>query len=91
MTPHLIARLAPLAVLAAIPACSSPPSEQAGDPAAKADAAAGLAIESVAARAVEILAASVQYLDAPRHADAEPATVGAANGKGVSGGDDLPA
>lgn len=53
MTPHLIARLAPLAVLAAIPACSSPPSEQAGDPAAKADAAAGLAIESVAARAVD--------------------------------------
>ena len=53
MTPHLIARLAPLAVLAAMPACSSPPSEQAGNPAAKADAAAGLAIESVAAREVD--------------------------------------
>lgn len=52
MTPHLIARLAPLAVLAAMPACSSPQSEQAGDPAAKADVAAGLAIESVAAREV---------------------------------------
>lgn len=53
MTPHLIARLAPLAVLAAMPACSSPPSEQTGDPATKADAAAGLAIESVAAREVD--------------------------------------
>lgn len=53
MTPHLIARLAPLAVLAAMPACSSPPLEQAGDKAAQADAAAGLAIESVAAREVD--------------------------------------
>lgn len=53
MTPHLIARLAPLAVLAAMPACSSPLSEQAGDPAAKADTSAGLAIESVAAREVD--------------------------------------
>lgn len=53
MTPHLIARLASLAVLAAMPACSSPQSEQAGNPAAKADVAAGLAIESVAAREVD--------------------------------------
>lgn len=53
MTPHLIARLAPLAVLAALPACSSPPSEQTADKAANADAAAGLAIESVAAREVD--------------------------------------
>ena len=53
MTPHLIARLAPLAVLAAMPACSSPQSEQTGETAAKADAAAGLAIESVAAREVD--------------------------------------
>ncbi|MEA1617433.1 efflux RND transporter periplasmic adaptor subunit [Erythrobacter sp. T5W1-R] len=53
MTPHLIVRLAPLAVLAAMPACSSPPSEQAGNPASQADTAAGLAIESVAAREVD--------------------------------------
>lgn len=53
MTPHLITRLAPLAMLATVPACSSPPVEQTGDQAAKADAAAGLAIESVAAREVE--------------------------------------
>ena len=53
MTPHLIARLAPLALLAAMPACSSPPSEQAGNPASQADTAAGLAIESVAAREVD--------------------------------------
>jgi len=53
MTPHLIARLAPLAMLAAMPACSSPPSEQTGDQAAGADATAGLAIESVAAREVD--------------------------------------
>ncbi len=53
MTPHLIARLVPLAVFAALPACSSPPSEQTGDKAATADKAAGLAIESVAAREVD--------------------------------------
>jgi len=53
MTPHLIARLAPLAVLAILPACSSPPSEQTGDKAVTADPAAGLAIESVAAREVD--------------------------------------
>lgn len=53
MTPHLIARLVPLAVLAAMPACSSPPSEQTADKAANADKAAGLAIESVAAREVD--------------------------------------
>lgn len=53
MTPHLIARLGPLAVLAALSACSSPPSEQTGDKAANADKAAGLAIESVAAREVD--------------------------------------
>ena len=53
MTTHLIARLAAFAVLAALPACSSPPSEQPGDPAAKGDAAKGLAIVSVAAKAVD--------------------------------------
>ena len=53
MTPHLIARLAPLAMLAALPACSSPQAEQAGDPATKADSAAGLGIESVAASEVD--------------------------------------
>jgi cobalt-zinc-cadmium efflux system membrane fusion protein len=53
MTPHLFARLAPLALLAAMPACSSPPAEQAGAAASKADAAAGLAIESVAAREID--------------------------------------
>lgn len=53
MTPHLITRLAPLAVLAALPACSSPTSEQTDDKATKADAGAGLAIESVAARQVD--------------------------------------
>ena len=52
MTTHLIARLAALAVLAALPACSSPPSEQASDAAAAPDPAQGLAIETVAARAV---------------------------------------
>jgi single-strand DNA-binding protein len=41
--------------------------------------------------AVEILAASVQYLDAPRTSDAEREPVGAANGKGAAHGDDLPA
>jgi multidrug efflux pump subunit AcrA (membrane-fusion protein) len=53
MTPHLIARLAPLAVLAVMPACSSPPAEQAGALASKADAAPGLVIESVAAREID--------------------------------------
>lgn len=53
MTPHLIARLAPLAAFAAMSACSSPSSEQTGDPAAIADAAAGLVIESVAASEVD--------------------------------------
>ncbi|WP_086608656.1 efflux RND transporter periplasmic adaptor subunit [Erythrobacter donghaensis] len=53
MTPHLITRLAPLAMLTALPACSSPPAEQAGDQKAQADAGAGLAIESVAAREVD--------------------------------------
>lgn len=53
MTPQLISRLAPLAVLAAMPACSFLPSEQTDDQATKADAAAGLAIESVAAREVD--------------------------------------
>jgi cobalt-zinc-cadmium efflux system membrane fusion protein len=50
---HLIARLAALTVLAALPACSSPPVAQSGDPDAGADAAAGLAIESVAASEVD--------------------------------------
>ena len=53
MTPHLIARLVPLAVLAAVSACSSSPEEQSAGKAANADAAAGLAIESVAAREVD--------------------------------------
>jgi cobalt-zinc-cadmium efflux system membrane fusion protein len=53
MTPHLIARLVPLAVLAALSACSSPPLVQTGEKAAQADAADKLAIESVAARAVD--------------------------------------
>jgi cobalt-zinc-cadmium efflux system membrane fusion protein len=53
MTSHLIARLAAFSVLAALPACSSPQSEQAADPAATEDAAKGLAIESVAAREVD--------------------------------------
>jgi cobalt-zinc-cadmium efflux system membrane fusion protein len=53
MTAHLIARLAAFAALAALPACSSPPSEQAGDPAATGDAAKALAIESAAAREVD--------------------------------------
>lgn len=39
--------------------------------------------------AIEIVAAAVQYLDAPKH-DAESAPVGAANGKGAVSGDDLP-
>jgi len=53
MTSHLIARFAAFAVLAALPACSSPQSEQAADPAATKDATKGLAIESVAAREVD--------------------------------------
>lgn len=53
MTPQRIARLAPLLVLAALAACSAPPSEEAADKAAQADSAAGLAIESVAARQVD--------------------------------------
>jgi cobalt-zinc-cadmium efflux system membrane fusion protein len=53
MTLHLIARLAPLAVLAVMPACSSPPAEQAGALASKAEAGAGLAIEPVAAREID--------------------------------------
>lgn len=53
MTPHLIARLAPLAILAAMPACSSPLSEQTGKQTATADATAGLAIESVAAKEID--------------------------------------
>ena len=53
MTSHLIARLAAIAVLAALPACSSPQSEQAADPAATKEATKGLAIESVAAREVD--------------------------------------
>jgi single-strand DNA-binding protein len=39
--------------------------------------------------AVQIVAASLQYLDAPKR-DAEPAPVGAANGKGAASGDDVP-
>lgn len=53
MTPHLVVRLVPLAIIAAIPACSPPTLEQAGSEAAIAKADAGLAIESVAAREVE--------------------------------------
>ncbi|MFN3989388.1 MAG: efflux RND transporter periplasmic adaptor subunit [Erythrobacter sp.] len=53
MTPHLIIRLAPLAVLAAMPACSSSSSEPASDKAGRAEPAAGLAIETVAARQVD--------------------------------------
>lgn len=40
--------------------------------------------------AVQIVAASVQYLDAPRHDEPESGPVGAANGKGAAGGDDIP-
>jgi cobalt-zinc-cadmium efflux system membrane fusion protein len=53
MTKHLIASLVALAALMALQACSSPPAEQTSDPAATADAAKGLAIETVAAREVE--------------------------------------
>jgi single-strand DNA-binding protein len=40
--------------------------------------------------AVQIVAASVQYLDAPRNGEPGPAPVGAASGKGAAGGDDIP-
>jgi single-strand DNA-binding protein len=40
--------------------------------------------------AVQIVAASVQYLDAPRNDEPESAPVGAASGKGTAGGDDIP-
>jgi cobalt-zinc-cadmium efflux system membrane fusion protein len=53
MTPHLIARLAALAMLAAMPACSPDAADTASDPAAGAAATAGLAIDPVAARAVD--------------------------------------
>lgn len=53
MTSHLIARLAAFAVLAVLPACSSPQSEQAAGPADAKDEAKGLAIESVEAREVD--------------------------------------
>lgn len=53
MTTHLITSLAVLATLAALPACSSPPEEQASDLAATPDTGQGLAIESVAAREVD--------------------------------------
>ncbi len=53
MTSHLVARPAAFAVLLAVSACSSPPLEQDGAAASADDAAKGLAIESVAARAVD--------------------------------------
>lgn len=53
MTTHLITSLAVLATLAALPACSSPPEEQASGSAATPDTGQGLAIESVAAREVD--------------------------------------
>lgn len=53
MTSHLVARLAAFTALAALSACSSPPTEQAGHQAGASDPAKGLAIESVAAREVE--------------------------------------
>jgi single-strand DNA-binding protein len=40
--------------------------------------------------AVQIVASSVQYLDAPKREQAEPEPVGAANGKGAARGDDIP-
>lgn len=52
MTTHLIASLAALAALAALSACSSPPLEQADDPAAQSEAGKGLAIETVSAREI---------------------------------------
>ncbi|MCC6832858.1 MAG: single-stranded DNA-binding protein [Thermoleophilia bacterium] len=39
--------------------------------------------------AVQIMASSVQYLDAPTKST-DPTPVGAANGKGAAGGDDIP-
>lgn len=53
MTAHLIARLSVLAMLAALPACSSPPQEQASETAASTEPANGLAIESAVAQVVE--------------------------------------
>ncbi|WP_293970285.1 efflux RND transporter periplasmic adaptor subunit [Sphingopyxis sp.] len=53
MTTHLFARLAVLAVFAALPACSSPLAEQAGDTAATPDPTRGLAIETALAREVD--------------------------------------
>jgi single-strand DNA-binding protein len=40
--------------------------------------------------AVQIVASSVQYLDPPREDNAEREPVGATNGKGAGGGDDIP-
>jgi single-strand DNA-binding protein len=40
--------------------------------------------------AVQIVASTVQYLDAPKTDTPEPTPVGATNGKGAAGGDDLP-
>ncbi|MFN4020899.1 MAG: efflux RND transporter periplasmic adaptor subunit [Erythrobacter sp.] len=53
MTAHLIARLSGFAVFAAVSACSSPPLEQDGADDSAENAVKGLAIESVAAKAVE--------------------------------------
>ncbi|OBV12235.1 RND family efflux transporter MFP subunit [Erythrobacter dokdonensis DSW-74] len=52
MTTHLIARLAAFAVFAALPACSAPPAQQSGDPAAEGNPTEGLAIETATAREV---------------------------------------
>ena len=40
--------------------------------------------------AVQIVASSVQYLDAPTRVGSDVPWVGASNGKGAAGGDDLP-
>jgi single-strand DNA-binding protein len=40
--------------------------------------------------AVQIIASSVQYLDAPRKDDPQREPVGATNGKEAAGGDDIP-
>ncbi|MGE0027246.1 MAG: single-stranded DNA-binding protein [Dehalococcoidia bacterium] len=40
--------------------------------------------------AVQIVAASIQYLDAPRKDDAAPEPVGATNRKGAASGNDIP-
>jgi single-strand DNA-binding protein len=40
--------------------------------------------------AVQIVASSVQYLDAPKRERAEPEPVGATNGEGAARGDDIP-